>query len=71
MPRAVFGPKSSTSNTRQSGIPQGTPGGKSAAGGRPGMNLQAGDEVYLWVLVVLEILAMVFLRNHFRRYHGG
>ena len=71
MARAVFGTKASTSNTRQSGIPQGTPGGSNAAGGRPGKRIQAGDEMYLWILVVLEILAMVFLRQQFRRHHGG
>ncbi|MDE2101933.1 MAG: hypothetical protein KGL39_32100 [Patescibacteria group bacterium] len=70
MARAVFG-MNSTSNTRQSGVTQGTPGGMKAAGGRPGKKLQAGDEVFLWVLVILEILAMVFLRNQFRRHHGG
>lgn len=72
MPRTVLGTNSRTSNARPSGIPQGTPGGqKKTAGIRPGMKLQAGDEVYLWFLVLLEVLAMVFLRNHFRRHHGG
>lgn len=71
MARSVYGKNSSASNTRQSGIPQGTLGGLRASGGRPGMKLQAGDEVYLWILVALEILAMVFFRNQFRRHHGG
>ncbi len=71
MPRAVFGKNTSQSNTRQSGIPQGSPGGITAAGGRPGMKIQAGDEVYLWFLVVLELIAMVALRNYFRSHHGG
>lgn len=71
MARAVFGKNSATSNSVPSGIPQGTPGGMRASGGRPGRKLQAGDEVYLWILVALEILAMVALRNHFRRHHGG
>lgn len=30
-----------------------------------------GDEAYLWLLVIIEIITMAFLRNHFRRYHGG
>ena len=71
MARAVFGSKSQTSNTRQSGVSQGTPGGIPAAGKRPGMKIQVGDEVYLWFLVFLELLAMVGLRNYFRTHHGG
>ena len=71
MARAVFGAKSRTSNSTPSGIAQGTPGGLKAAGGRPGKKLMAGDEMYLWVLIVLELLAMVVLRNQFRRHHGG
>lgn len=71
MARAVFGKNSQTSNTRQSGVAQGTPGGLKAAGGRPGKKLNAGDEMYLWLLLALELLAMVFLRNQFRRHHGG
>ena len=71
MARAVFGTHSVTSNTHQSGASQGTPGGLRAAGGRPGMKIQAGDEMYLWLLVFLEVITMVFLRNQFRRHHGG
>lgn len=71
MARAVLGKNSATSNTRQSGVTGGTLGGIKAAGGRPGMKLQAGDEVYLWVLVFLEVAVMAFLRNRFRRHHGG
>jgi len=33
--------------------------------------LTFGDEMYLWLLILLEIGAIAFLRNHFRRYHGG
>ena len=72
MARAVFGGHSRASNPTPSGVPQGTLGGVApAAGRRPGLKLQAGDEVYLWVLVILEVLAMALLRNHFRRFHGG
>lgn len=34
-------------------------------------SLQLGDEQYLWLLVVLEALALVSLRQVFRRQHGG
>jgi len=61
-------------NTRQSGVPQGTPGGQIPKGGRiksgKGMTLP-GEVTYLWILVALEIAAMAWLRHSFRRYHGG
>ena len=62
-----------TSNTTPSGAPQGTTGGRARShGSRPGsMNLNLGDEMYLWVLVILEALTLGWLRNHFRRHHGG
>lgn len=62
-----------SSNTTQSGIPQGTMGGTvKAASSRPGRSLlNVGDEMYLWGLLALEVIAMGILRNHFRRYHGG
>ena len=72
MARAIFGTHSRTSNATPSGIPQGTMGGRSAsAGARPGLKLNFGDEVYLWILVALEVLAIGLLRQRFRRYHGG
>lgn len=71
--RGVFGVGSRTSNPNPSGIPQGTLGGSrvGSSGSRPGTSLRIGDEGYLWILVILEIMAMGFLRRHFRRYHGG
>jgi len=43
-----------------------------AAGARPGSrNIMVGDEVYLWVLLGLEVATMTFFRNKFRRHHGG
>jgi hypothetical protein len=62
-----------TSNPRPSGVAQGTMGGPApAAGARPGSRpVLVGDEFYLWVLVLLEVGAMAFLRNKFRRRHGG
>jgi hypothetical protein len=75
MPRAVgvkHGRSGSpaSSNPTPSGIPQGSPGGR--MGMRPGRRrLMVGDEVYLWLVLGLEVAAMGFLRNHFRRYHGG
>lgn len=72
MARAVFGKGSVTSNSYPSGIPQGTPGGVGAAAGRrPGMKFMVGDEAYLWLLLLIEILVMAYLRRHFRRHHGG
>lgn len=71
MARSPFGMGTAASNTHASGVTGGTLGGVKSAGGRPGMRLQAGDEMYLWLLVALEILAMVALRNQFRRHHGG
>jgi hypothetical protein len=61
------------SNTNQSGVAQGTMGGRAMpGGGRPGrMSVNLGDEMYLWFLLLLEVGAIAFLRNHFRRYHGG
>lgn len=72
MARTVYGRNSVNSNTHPSGVPQGTPGGIGAAAGRrPGMKLMVGDEAYLWLLLLLELLAMGLLRKHFRRHHGG
>jgi hypothetical protein len=30
-----------------------------------------GDEHYLWILVILEVVAIGWLRHAFRRRHGG
>ena len=69
MARARF----ASSNPTPSGIRQGTMGGPApAAGARPGArSLMLGDEVYLWALVFMEVGVMCFLRNKFRRHHGG
>ena len=73
MARAVFGRGTHTSNTVNPGAsPSGTMGGiPHAAGRRPGMKLAVGDEGYLWILIALELALMGYLRQHFRRYHGG
>lgn len=62
-----------SSNPTPSGLPQGTMGGPAtAAGARPGSrSLLLGEEVYLWILVLLEVATMGYLRRHFRRRHGG
>jgi len=68
MPRARF----ATSNPNPSGIKQGTLGGRPAAGARPGARpVLVGDEMYLWLLLALEIGTMAFMRNKFKRHHGG
>jgi hypothetical protein len=53
--------------------PQGTLGGvKSAIGTPPGRTpVRLGDEVYLWALVAIEVGAIAWLRNAFKRHHGG
>jgi predicted lipid-binding transport protein (Tim44 family) len=33
--------------------------------------LPQGDALYLWGLVILELLAIGWLRSAFKRYHGG
>ena len=35
------------------------------------MQLRLGDELYLWILVASELLAIAWLRRAFRRTHGG
>lgn len=61
------------SNPNPSGIPQGTVGGQAMpTSSKPGRSqIMLGDEMYLWVLVLLEVGFLAFLRNRFRRYHGG
>lgn len=50
----------------------GTLGGKSAMGRKPGRyQTKLGDEHYLWILVILEVVAIGWLRHAFRRRHGG
>ena len=53
--------------------PQGTLGGiKSAIGARPGsVPIKLGDEVYLWILVLVEVGLIAWLRSTFKRHHGG
>lgn len=52
---------------------QGTLGGiRQAVGARPGTRSFAlGDEAYLWILVLIEVSAIGWLRNTFSRHHGG
>lgn len=61
-----------TSNPAPSGIHQGTPGGQapqSAGGKKPPMAV--GDEIYLWILVAIEVGIIAYFRQAFRRHHGG
>lgn len=72
MARSIFGTGSQTSNTNPSGMTGGTLGGrKIATGAPPGMRLAIGDEGYLWILVIIEALALGYLRKKTKRYHGG
>lgn len=55
----------------------GTPGGLGFGSGRQGRPsvlsglIPTGDAAYLWALVILELLAIGWLRSAFKRYHGG
>lgn len=73
MARSIFGVNSATSTPSPgAGGTGGTLGGrKMATGAGPGMKLAVGDEGYLWILVIVEVLTMAFLRKRFKRYHGG
>ncbi len=52
--------------------PQGTPGGKiRGARGRNRGGMVVGQEVYLWILILVELAAIGGLRKFFRRFHGG
>lgn len=52
------------------GFGGGTPGGVSRRAG-PSSAIPQGDAAYLWALVILEVLAIGWLRSAFKRYHGG
>ena len=71
MARAFAGRMPSASNPAPSRAGNaGTLGGP--ATGRPGRHqIMLGDEKYLWLLVILEVLLQGFLRKRFRRHHGG
>lgn len=64
-------PTFARSNTQATGGTGGTLGGIKAAGSRPGTKLMVGDEMYLWLLVLLEVGALAALRQKFRAHHGG
>lgn len=67
-------PSTPASNVRSAG-PQGTPGGRAPRmNRRPGANgrrMIVGQEVYLWILVLIEIALIGGFRKYFRRFHGG
>lgn len=63
-------PSTQPSNVRTIG-PQGTPGGKARKVGVPGRSMVAGQELYLWVLVLIEVALIGGFRKYFRRFHGG
>lgn len=47
-------------------------GTRTAVGSRPGSRpVKLGDEVYLWILVAVEVGLMGWLRSSFRKHHGG
>jgi hypothetical protein len=63
-------PSTPPSNVRTTG-PQGTPGGKARKPGVAGRRFVPGQEVYLWILVLVEIALIGGFRKYFRRFHGG
>jgi hypothetical protein len=64
-------PSTPPSNVRSAG-PQGTPGGKARRKpGVAGRKLVPGQEIYLWILVLIEIALIGGFRKYFRRFHGG
>jgi hypothetical protein len=46
-------------------------GRAATGGGMIGSGVQLGDEKYLWLLVILEVVAIGMLRQAFKRHHGG
>lgn len=66
-------PSTPPSNVRTTG-PQGTPGGKARSVRKPGVSngsMKLGPEMYLWILVIVEIALIGGFRKYFRRFHGG
>lgn len=66
-------PSTPASPLRSTG-PQGTTGGKAMPPRKPGTagkQMRMGTEVYLWVLVAVEIALTGGFRKLFRRFHGG
>ena len=51
--------------------PQGTPGGVRRMPGASKRSFRAGQEMYLWALVLIEIALIGGFRKFFRRFHGG
>jgi hypothetical protein len=49
--------------------PQGSPGGRRQTVRR--QPPAAGDEMYLWLLVLAEVAIIGGFRKLFKRYHGG
>lgn len=72
--RRATSPSTPPSNVQSAG-PQGTPGGKAPKFNRkPGSSkqpLKVGQEVYLWILVIVEVAMVGGFRRYFRRVHGG
>lgn len=50
---------------------QGTPGSIRRKPGTAGRPVILGQEVYLWVFVLIEASLTGVLRRYFRRFHGG
>lgn len=73
MARTILGRNSQSSNPSPgTGGSGGTLGGrKIATGAGPGMRLAIGDEGYLWILTIVEVILIALLRKKFKRYHGG
>lgn len=62
--------RQSTMGRQPPGVQQ-VQGAPQTAGPRPGKRIVVGDEVYLWILVAIELIAIFWARSAFSRYHGG
>lgn len=71
--RRATKPATAPSDVQSTG-PQGTTGGKASAVRKQGASrnsLRVGPNVYLWILVGVELVLTGGLRKYFRRFHGG
>lgn len=71
--RRATQPATPPSNVQSTG-PQGTPGGKPRTIRKQGaarQPIKMGPNVYLWILVGIELFLTGAFRRYFRRFHGG
>lgn len=69
-PAAARNPSPRIAGGTFGGLMPGARSGRRTSGG-PSSLVPQGDALYLWGLVLLELLAIGWLRSAFKRYHGG